>query len=178
MVKRPPARDARPPHPPVSSSRLELSAASPSKNAAPPPIPNIAAGDRRIRICHRWPLVPSMTAVASRTLDPPAPASVGRRHAFTVDVEDWHQGIPITSEQKASAEHRLERGLDRLLETLAGHEVRGTFFILGPIAERYPGVVRRIASAGHELGCHGWSHDLLYAMTPERLRDETVARSR
>ena len=109
-----------------------------------------------------------------RALDRPGPPSEGRRHAFTVDVEDWHQGIPITSEQKASAEHRLERGLDRLLDALAAREVRGTFFILGPIAERYPGVVRRIAAAGHELGCHGWSHDLLYRMTPDRLRDETV----
>jgi polysaccharide deacetylase family protein (PEP-CTERM system associated) len=53
----------------------------------------------------------------------------------------------------------------------AGH--RGTFFFLGPVAEAYPALVRKIHQEGHEIGCHGWSHDLVYAMTPARFRDET-----
>jgi polysaccharide deacetylase family protein (PEP-CTERM system associated) len=95
------------------------------------------------------------------------------RHAFTVDVEDWYQGIPVADSVKASAERRLGHGLDRLLGLLAEHDVRGTFFLLGPVAAEHPGRVRQIAEAGHELGCHGWSHDLLYTMTPERMREET-----
>jgi polysaccharide deacetylase family protein (PEP-CTERM system associated) len=95
------------------------------------------------------------------------------RHAFTVDVEDWWQGIPISEHRRASAEHRLERGVDRLVEILHRHHTRGTFFLLGPVARQYPQVVRRLSEAGHEIGCHGWSHDLLYQMTPERFRDET-----
>ena len=95
------------------------------------------------------------------------------RHAFTVDVEDWYHGIPIPADSKRQAERRLAHGLDRLLALLAEHGVRGTFYILGPVAEEHPGAVRAIAEQGHEVGCHGWSHDLLYTMTRERFRDET-----
>lgn len=95
------------------------------------------------------------------------------RHAFTVDVEDWHHGIPIAPALRERAERRLARGMDPLLELLARQEVRGTFFFLGPIALEHPDLVRRVAAAGHELGCHGWSHDPLYAMTRERMREET-----
>lgn len=95
------------------------------------------------------------------------------QHAFTVDVEDWFQGIPLPPELRAAAEPRLDRGLDALLDLLRVHRVRATFFVLGPVAERWPAAVRRIAAEGHEIGCHGWSHDLLYRMTPERFRQET-----
>jgi polysaccharide deacetylase family protein (PEP-CTERM system associated) len=96
------------------------------------------------------------------------------RHAFTVDVEDWYDGIPISSESKRSSERRLHVGLERLLRLLAERDVRGTFFVLGPLASSHPELIRRIASEGHEVGCHGWSHDLLYTMTPDRFRDETI----
>jgi polysaccharide deacetylase family protein (PEP-CTERM system associated) len=95
------------------------------------------------------------------------------RHAFTVDVEDWYQGIPIPASERDLAERRLDRGMDRLLEMLAVRGVRGTFFLLGPVAEEHPSLVRRLAAQGHEIGCHGWSHDLLYTMTPQRFREET-----
>jgi polysaccharide deacetylase family protein (PEP-CTERM system associated) len=95
------------------------------------------------------------------------------RHAFTVDVEDWYQGIPVSSEVRRTAERRLDRGLNVLLELLERHRARGTFFMLGPLAVEHPELVRRVAAGGHEIGCHGWSHDLLYEMTPERFGDET-----
>lgn len=94
-------------------------------------------------------------------------------HAFTVDVEDWFDGIPIASGAKASAERRLELGMDALLGHLDDRGVRATFFFLGPTALQYPELVRRLAREGHELGCHGWSHDLLYAMGRETFRRET-----
>ena len=95
------------------------------------------------------------------------------RHAFTVDVEDWYQGIPISARESARVEPRLEGCCHRLLDTMAEFGVRGTFFILGPVAREYPDLIRRIADEGHELGCHGWSHDLIYEMTPDRVRAET-----
>jgi polysaccharide deacetylase family protein (PEP-CTERM system associated) len=101
-------------------------------------------------------------------------ATPSKRHALTIDVEDWYDGIPIDADFKNSADRRLQTGLDVLLELLAKHGVRGTFFLLGPIAREYPAAVRQIAGAGHELGCHGWSHELLYTMTPARLREETM----
>jgi polysaccharide deacetylase family protein (PEP-CTERM system associated) len=94
-------------------------------------------------------------------------------HAFTVDVEDWYHGIPVDHRLKAAAERRLHVGLDQLLDLMATAGVRGTFFCLGPLALEHPDVVRDIVRGGHELGCHGWSHDLLYHLTPAQMRDET-----
>jgi polysaccharide deacetylase family protein (PEP-CTERM system associated) len=102
-----------------------------------------------------------------------APPTRAVRHAFTVDVEDWYQAIPISTETRASADRRMEYSLGRLLEILDEAKVRGTFFWLGPAAEAYPELLRRTAAAGHEIGCHGWSHDLLYMMGPDRFREET-----
>ena len=95
------------------------------------------------------------------------------QHAFTVDLEDWYHGIPVGAETKALAERRLQVGTDRLLELLERHRAKATVFSLGPTAREYPDLVRRIAQAGHDVGSHGESHDLLYEMTPERFREET-----
>ena len=95
------------------------------------------------------------------------------RHAFTVDLEDWYHGIPIESATKATAERRLHVGTDRLLELLASHQARATFFCLTPTAREYAQIVRRLVDAGHDVGSHGESHDLVYDMSPERFRDET-----
>jgi polysaccharide deacetylase family protein (PEP-CTERM system associated) len=94
-------------------------------------------------------------------------------HAFTVDVEDWYHGIPISTARRSEAERRLERGLLRLLDLLEARAVRGTFYVLGPVAQEHGNLCREIVRRGHEIGCHGWSHDLIYTMTPDRFRDET-----
>lgn len=95
------------------------------------------------------------------------------QHAFTVDLEDWFHGIPIPVADKRAAERRLHVGTERLLEMLARHHARGTFFCLGPLAQEHPDLLRRIAAAGHDIGSHGESHDLIYEMSPERFRAET-----
>ena len=95
------------------------------------------------------------------------------RHAFSVDVEDWFHGIPVDAAIKDSAAPRLERGLHILLDLLGERGALATFFVLGPLVSEYPDVIRRIANEGHELGCHGWSHDPVYEMTPERFTNET-----
>ena len=89
-------------------------------------------------------------------------------------MEDWFHGIPIDPGVRARLPARLERGVDVLLELLSSRGIRATFFVLGPIAESAPGIVRRIADAGHEIGCHGWSHDPLYTMDRERFAAETT----
>ena len=94
-------------------------------------------------------------------------------HAFTVDVEDWSHGIPIAESVRATFPARLDRGLGRLLDLLEERGIRGTFFLLGPVALAQQELTRKIVAGGHEIGCHGWSHDLVYDMTPDRFRAET-----
>jgi len=55
--------------------------------------------------------------------------------------------------------------------------VRATFFILGWIAERYPGLVRDIAEQGHEVASHGYRHELVTNQTPDEFRAD-VARTK
>ncbi|MBD3349285.1 MAG: DUF3473 domain-containing protein [Candidatus Eisenbacteria bacterium] len=94
-------------------------------------------------------------------------------HAFTVDVEDWFDGVPIDPLEKAGSERRLGIGMGVLRELLDDRSTKATFFVLGPVAKEQSALIRALASDGHEIGCHGWSHDLLYSMTPERFRRET-----
>jgi peptidoglycan-N-acetylglucosamine deacetylase len=62
----------------------------------------------------------------------------------------------------------------RLLDILAGHEVRATFFLVGRFAQAEPGLVRRISAAGHLIANHSWSHPNL-ALTPAaKVRDELL----
>src|SRR5580692_11309137 len=60
----------------------------------------------------------------------------------------------------------------RLLDILAAHEVRATFFVVGQYAHTEPALVRRIAAAGHLIGNHSWTHPNL-ALTPAaKVHDE------
>src|SRR5260370_36269890 len=90
-------------------------------------------------------------------------------HAFTVDLEDWYQGIPVSTESRARAERRLRIGTDRLLTLLRDHGARATFFCLGAIADDHPELLREIADAGHDIGSHRPAPALLYHKSPARL---------
>jgi len=61
---------------------------------------------------------------------------------------------------------------ERVLDTLAAHDVPAAFFVVGAYAARYPALVRRAADAGHEVGNHTWSHVKLHRQGPGRVRDE------
>jgi polysaccharide deacetylase family protein (PEP-CTERM system associated) len=102
----------------------------------------------------------------------------GPLNAFTVDVEDYFHvaalAPAIRRDSWPTRELRVEANTERLLGILEERRVRGTFFVLGWVAERVPGLVRRIAAAGHEVACHGYSHKLVYTQTPAEFREETV----
>lgn len=96
------------------------------------------------------------------------------RHALSVDVEDWYHDGGIMPGNGAS--ERVVRNTEVLLELLAAHAGRATFFFLGEVAERYPQLVRRVVEAGHELGSHGYAHRHLSAVLWREFRAD-VARS-
>ena len=66
-------------------------------------------------------------------------------------------------------------GLPRALEALAGLDLRATFFVEGLNAELYPDALRDIAAAGHEVGLHGWRHEVWNALSPAE-EDELLGR--
>ena len=103
------------------------------------------------------------------------PASDFVLNAFTVDLEDWFQGLTSTNplvERWPDFESRVELATERLLAILDEHDVRATFFVLGYVADRYPALVERIAAAGHEIGVHGYYHRFVHQLTPAEFAEE------
>ncbi len=94
------------------------------------------------------------------------------KNVFSVDLEDWYQGLEIDIDSWDRFAPRMEAGLLPLLAMLAAAGVRATFFVLGHQAERTPELIRRIAAAGHEIASHGWSHRFVYRQPPEQFRQE------
>lgn len=98
-------------------------------------------------------------------------------NAMTIDVEDYFHvaalAQSISPDQWDDMEYRVESSTHRLLEVLAESNVRATFFVLGWVARKSPGLVRTIQSAGHEIASHGWSHKLVYNQSREEFTRET-----
>ena len=103
------------------------------------------------------------------------------RNALSVDVEDWFQvGAFEKVIDKAdwdSLAPRVERNTDAVLALFGESGVKGTFFTLGWVAQRYPALIRRIVEQGHELASHGWDHQRVFTMDAAQFRAD-LARSR
>lgn len=100
-------------------------------------------------------------------------------NVLSVDVEDYFHVEAFASripyEQWDSFKPRVERNVFRTLELFAKYGARGTFFILGWVADRFPHLSREIAAAGHEIGCHGYAHRRIQTLTPEQFREDLRA---
>ena len=98
-------------------------------------------------------------------------------NALTVDVEDYFHvsafAEAIRREDWDRIEPRYEANTRRVLGMFGESGVRATFFVLGWVAERSPHLVRQIAEAGHEVACHGYSHQLVYRQTRAEFEAET-----
>lgn len=97
-------------------------------------------------------------------------------HIFTVDVEEYFQvsafDAAVSRADWPALPSRIEYNVDLLLDLLARHGATGTFFTLGWIADKHPGVIQKIAEAGHEIASHGWWHRRVTTLTPEEFRSE------
>lgn len=104
-----------------------------------------------------------------------APLSTRRiRHHFTVDVEEYFQVVAmepyVARSSWDSRASRVDATVMQLLELLAEHDARGTFFTLGWLAKRRPHLVKAIVEQGHELASHGWGHERVTTLTPAEFR--------
>jgi len=95
---------------------------------------------------------------------------------MTIDVEDYFHvnafAQVVSREDWATMESRVVRNTERLLDLFAQYGARGTFFVLGWVAERHPDLVARIARDGHEVASHSYWHRLVYDLTPDEFRDD------
>jgi polysaccharide deacetylase family protein (PEP-CTERM system associated) len=98
-------------------------------------------------------------------------------NAMTVDVEDYFHVSAFADEidrlDWSNMESRVTQNTEHLLKIFSDYGINATFFVLGWVADRYPSLVRNIADEGHEVACHGYSHQLIYNQSIETFKEET-----
>ncbi|HZU45532.1 MAG TPA: XrtA system polysaccharide deacetylase [Terriglobales bacterium] len=96
--------------------------------------------------------------------------------AMSVDLEDYFHveafADRIPRSQWDSFSLRVRENTERVLALFARHQCRATFFVLGWVAERDPGLIRQVAEAGHEVACHSYFHYRVNTLTPEAFRED------
>ena len=79
-----------------------------------------------------------------------------------IDFEEWFHPQLIqsylTNDEK---EFKVTRGLDKILNLLHKHDTVATFFIVGEIVKKFPDILDKIISDGHEIGFHTMKHSRL-----------------
>jgi polysaccharide deacetylase family protein (PEP-CTERM system associated) len=116
---------------------------------------------------HSSHLTGSLAGLSLRALPTGAPVSV-----FSVDVEDWYHSNfrSAPAPDGAGLVRRVEEGVENVLLILEAANAKATFFVLGCVAQDHPELVAAIARAGHEIGCHGMHHALVYEQSPDEFR--------
>ena len=98
-------------------------------------------------------------------------------NVLTVDVEEYFHPTEVQQwsppRQWPELPSRVVSQTQAVLRILGRNRVQATFFVLGWVAERHPGLVRQIADAGHEIGCHSYAHQLVYDLSPAQFRQDT-----
>lgn len=94
------------------------------------------------------------------------------RNALTIDVEDYFHVTAFENHVRRKDwdyyPMRVADNTYRILDMLDEYGCKATFFVLGWVAKREPGLVRAICDRGHELASHGYRHELVYQMGPKR----------
>jgi len=100
------------------------------------------------------------------------------QNALTIDLEEFFHTHNLKQcwapSAWSEAPSRAQGLVRQILQTLDRRGVRCTWFVLGWLAEKSPGLIREIADAGHEIGCHGYSHGLVYELGPEGFREDLL----
>jgi peptidoglycan/xylan/chitin deacetylase (PgdA/CDA1 family) len=85
--------------------------------------------------------------------------------SITIDMEHDCGSAPKTYRGVAD-------GTPRLLRLFRARGITATFFTTGDVARAFPKSVQAIVDDGHELGCHGDSHERFSTLSPDRARRE------
>lgn len=97
-------------------------------------------------------------------------------NAISVDVEDWfcvyNFESVISKEKWNNLEYRADKNTLKILDIFDLNDTKGTFFILGWIAEKSPDLILEIERRGHEVGLHTYSHTLITRLSKSLFEKE------
>ena len=93
-------------------------------------------------------------------------------NALSIDLEDWYHPELVRGSVVQYPVSQIEEATRPILDLLDFSGVKATFFVLGEVAERHPGLIESIFEKGHEIGSHGFSHKPLWKLDKSLLREE------
>jgi polysaccharide deacetylase family protein (PEP-CTERM system associated) len=97
-------------------------------------------------------------------------------NALSIDIEDYFHVTAFERHVQRrdwdSFSLRVVDNTARILAMLDEFSLKATFFILGWVAERVPQLVKEIEKSGHEIACHGYGHELVFRIGPEKFRED------
>ena len=94
-------------------------------------------------------------------------------NALSIDLEDWfHAELVRPHVAHTWPQRRVEWAVTPILQLLERYDVKATFFVVGDVIQHHPDLVRTLYEAGHEIGCHGWSHRLLWSLERDLFAQE------
>jgi polysaccharide deacetylase family protein (PEP-CTERM system associated) len=97
-------------------------------------------------------------------------------NVLTFDVEEYFHAEALAGvvrpDDWPTFGSRVVDATERLLDILDYADARATFFVLGWVADRQPGLVQEIHARGHELACHGYSHQMISRLTQQEFAED------
>ncbi|MHC4255123.1 MAG: DUF3473 domain-containing protein [Planctomycetota bacterium] len=102
-------------------------------------------------------------------------------NALSVDVEGFVESniqsfhVPEQYIDQAKEDQEIQVNTEAVLEVLAEAKTKGTFFFIGRLAKDIPGLVRKVAEAGHEIGCHNYLHLRVFNIEQSEFKENITA---
>jgi polysaccharide deacetylase family protein (PEP-CTERM system associated) len=91
-------------------------------------------------------------------------------NALSFDLEEWYHSELV--EGKRSPFSQAEEATIPILDLLDRYRTKATFFVVGEVAEQNPHLIQLIFRRGHEIGCHTFSHKLIWNLDESLFREE------
>jgi polysaccharide deacetylase family protein (PEP-CTERM system associated) len=91
-------------------------------------------------------------------------------NALSIDLEDWYHA-ELMAGRRASFSQAAE-ATQPVLDLLDRYQTKASFFVVGEVAEQNPDLIRLVFQKGHEIGCHTFSHKLLWSLDESLFREE------
>ena len=91
-------------------------------------------------------------------------------NALSIDLEEWYHSELVGGRRSPSSQ--AAEATKPILDLLDRYQTKASFFVVGEVAEQNPNLIQSIFQRGHEIGCHGYSHTLLWKMDENSFRGE------
>jgi len=91
-------------------------------------------------------------------------------NALSIDLEEWYHSELV--EGRRSLSSQVGEATRPILDLLDRYQTKASFFVVGELAEQNPSLIQSIFERGHEIGCHTFSHKLVWDLDESLFREE------